>query len=153
MLDAMCRMIRLGRGGAPEEAADGSISFAARNRIRSVDRCSSAAAGFWCNARRDAVPFALDDRGTGRLSRPGSAAGSRTPTVVQFGGSGMKAYELQETSGVSGLRLVEKPTPSAGPGEVLVRIRAVTLNYRDILTIKGGYGSRQKRPLIPLSDG
>jgi NADPH:quinone reductase-like Zn-dependent oxidoreductase len=73
--------------------------------------------------------------------------------LLQFGGSGMKAYELQETSGVSGLRLVEKPMPSAGPGEVLVRIRAVTLNYRDILTIKGGYGSRQKHPLIPLSDG
>ena len=36
---------------------------------------------------------------------------------------------------------------------MLVRIRAVSLNYRDLLTVKGGYGSRQKLPLIPLSDG
>jgi NADPH:quinone reductase-like Zn-dependent oxidoreductase len=36
---------------------------------------------------------------------------------------------------------------------VLVRLKAVTLNYRDLLTVKGGYGSRQKFPLVPLSDG
>ena len=64
----------------------------------------------------------------------------------------MKAYELQEASGLGGLRLIEKPEPTSGFGEVLVRIHAVTLNYRDLLTIKGGYGSRQKLPLIPLSD-
>src|SRR5436305_10835869 len=64
----------------------------------------------------------------------------------------MKAYELQEASGLGGLRLIEKPEPTPGFGEVLVRIQAVTLNYRDLLTVKGGYGSRQKLPLIPLSD-
>jgi NADPH:quinone reductase-like Zn-dependent oxidoreductase len=36
---------------------------------------------------------------------------------------------------------------------VLVRLKAATLNYRDLLTIKGGYGSRQKFPLVPVSDG
>jgi NADPH:quinone reductase-like Zn-dependent oxidoreductase len=65
----------------------------------------------------------------------------------------MKAYELRSTSGLSGLMLVEKPVPTPGIGEVLVRIRAVTLNYRDLLILKGGYGSHQKLPLIPLSDG
>ena len=65
----------------------------------------------------------------------------------------MRAFELQDTSGIDGLRLVEKPKPSPGQREVLVRIRAVSLNYRDLLTVKGGYGSRQKLPLIPLSDG
>src|SRR5713226_8021776 len=64
----------------------------------------------------------------------------------------MKAYELQEASGLGGLRLIEKPEPTPGFGEVLVRIQAVTLNYRDLLTVKGGYGSRQKFPLVPLSD-
>jgi NADPH:quinone reductase-like Zn-dependent oxidoreductase len=34
-----------------------------------------------------------------------------------------------------------------------VRLKAATLNYRDLLTVKGGYGSRQKFPLIPGSDG
>jgi NADPH:quinone reductase-like Zn-dependent oxidoreductase len=65
----------------------------------------------------------------------------------------MKVYELQDTTGLAGLKLVDKPIPQPGIGQVLVRIRAVTLNYRDLLTVKGGYGSRQKLPLIPLSDG
>src|SRR5438105_12602225 len=64
----------------------------------------------------------------------------------------MQAYEAQDASGIDGLRLVERPVPQPGPGGVLLRIRAVTLNYRDLLTVKGGYGSRQKFPLIPLSD-
>ena len=53
----------------------------------------------------------------------------------------MQAYEVQGPSGIDGLQLVERPVPQPGPGEVLVRIRAVTLNYRDLVTIKGGYGS------------
>ena len=65
----------------------------------------------------------------------------------------MKVYELRDNSGPSGLMVVEKPIPKPGIGEVLVRIRAVTLNYRDLLILKGGYGSHQKLPLIPLSDG
>jgi NADPH:quinone reductase-like Zn-dependent oxidoreductase len=65
----------------------------------------------------------------------------------------MKAYELQGPSGIDGMALVDKPTPSAGPGEALVRLTAATINYRDLLTLRGGYGSRQKFPLIPLSDG
>ena len=65
----------------------------------------------------------------------------------------MKCFELQGPDGVEGLRLVDKPTPKPGPGRVLVRVKAATLNYRDLLTIKGGYASRQKFPLIPVSDG
>ena len=65
----------------------------------------------------------------------------------------MKCFELQGPDGIEELRLVDRPTPMPGPGQVLVRIKAATLNYRDLLTIKGGYGSRQKFPLIPVSDG
>jgi NADPH:quinone reductase-like Zn-dependent oxidoreductase len=65
----------------------------------------------------------------------------------------MKVYELQGPSGVEGMALVERPTPSAGPGEALVRLTAASINYRDLLTVRGGYGSRQKFPLVPLSDG
>lgn len=65
----------------------------------------------------------------------------------------MKVYELQGPDGIDGMRLVEKPVPTPGPGQVLVGLKAATLNYRDLLTVKGGYGSRQKFPLIPLSDG
>jgi NADPH:quinone reductase-like Zn-dependent oxidoreductase len=65
----------------------------------------------------------------------------------------MKVYELQGPLGVEGMALVDKPKPEAGPGEVLVRLTAATLNYRDLLIVRGGYGSRQKFPLIPVSDG
>ena len=64
----------------------------------------------------------------------------------------MRLYELQNADGIDGLKLLERPTPSPGRDEVLLRITAATLNYRDLLTIRGGYGSRQKLPLIPLSD-
>lgn len=65
----------------------------------------------------------------------------------------MKAYELQGPGGIDAMMLVEKPTPVPGAGQVLVRLKAATINYRDLLTVKGGYGARQKFPLIPLSDG
>jgi NADPH:quinone reductase-like Zn-dependent oxidoreductase len=65
----------------------------------------------------------------------------------------LKCYELQGPSGIDGLALVDKPVPEPGAGEALVRLKAATLNYRDLLTVKGGYGSRQKFPLVPASDG
>ncbi|MFN5282198.1 MAG: NAD(P)-dependent alcohol dehydrogenase, partial [Bradyrhizobium sp.] len=43
----------------------------------------------------------------------------------------MKCYELQGPGGVDALALVDKPVPQAGTGEVLVRLKAATLNYRD----------------------
>jgi len=65
----------------------------------------------------------------------------------------LKCYELQGPSGIDGLALVDKPVPTPGDGQVLVRLRAATLNYRDLITVRGGYGSRQKFPLVPVSDG
>jgi hypothetical protein len=65
----------------------------------------------------------------------------------------LKCYELQGPSGIDGLTLVDKPISQPGAGQVLVRLKAATLNYRDLLIVKGGYGSRQKFPLVPLSDG
>ena len=56
--------------------------------------------------------------------------------------------------GLENLEVVERPDPEPGPGEVLVRMRAATLNYRDMLTVEGGYGSKQRTvDFIPLSDG
>jgi NADPH:quinone reductase-like Zn-dependent oxidoreductase len=65
----------------------------------------------------------------------------------------LKCCELQGPSGINGLTLVDKPVTQPGERQVLVRLKAATLNYRDLLIIKGGYGSRQKFPLVPLSDG
>lgn len=65
----------------------------------------------------------------------------------------MRAAVLS-AAGLDNLSVVELPDPKPGPGEVLVQVRAATLNYRDLLTVEGGYGSRQKTAdLIPVSDG
>jgi NADPH:quinone reductase-like Zn-dependent oxidoreductase len=65
----------------------------------------------------------------------------------------MKALEIDGALGVENLRLVDKPDPKAGPGQVLVRMRAVSLNYRDLLMVSGAYGPPPKAPIIPFSDG
>ena len=65
----------------------------------------------------------------------------------------MRAAILSKV-GIDNLSVVDLPDPEPGPGEVLVRVRAATLNYRDLLTVEGGYGSLQRTEnLIPVSDG
>ena len=53
----------------------------------------------------------------------------------------------------SPLKLVDEPEPVAGPGEVVVDVKAATLNYRDLIVRDGRYGGEQRPDLIPLSDG
>jgi len=55
--------------------------------------------------------------------------------------------------GIDSLEFVERPTPQPGPGEVLVRVHAVSINYRDLLMVKGLYNPKMKLPRIPCSDG
>lgn len=64
----------------------------------------------------------------------------------------MKAFEIREF-GVDSLALVDRPEPKPGPGQVLVRMRAASVNYRDILVVDGKYNPRLSLPMIPLSDG
>jgi NADPH:quinone reductase-like Zn-dependent oxidoreductase len=65
----------------------------------------------------------------------------------------MKAYRLHAFSGPEGIRSDELPSTRPGTGQVLVRIRAAALNYRDLLISKGLYNPRLPLPRIPLSDG
>lgn len=59
-----------------------------------------------------------------------------------------------EPLGIDNLKIIDRPEPRPGTGEVLVRMHAASLNYRDLLMINGGYGTQQKRgDLVPLSDG
>ena len=63
----------------------------------------------------------------------------------------MKAIELRQHS-LDGLVDVERPRPTVGPRDVLVRMRAVGLNYRDLAIVRGEYGN-YKLPLILTCDG
>jgi NADPH:quinone reductase-like Zn-dependent oxidoreductase len=51
------------------------------------------------------------------------------------------------------LEFVEKPTPTPGAGEVLVGVRAISLNFRDLLAIRGQYNPKMRLPRVPCSDG
>jgi NADPH:quinone reductase-like Zn-dependent oxidoreductase len=65
----------------------------------------------------------------------------------------VKAYEVREATGLDGLVLNrERADPQPGHGQLVVRVRANSLNYRDQGVIKGVYGYT-KFPVIPLSDG
>jgi NADPH:quinone reductase-like Zn-dependent oxidoreductase len=62
----------------------------------------------------------------------------------------MRAMVLEGGAGLDHLTLVDRPTPTPGPGEVVVRLQAASINYRDLATVTMMAPSR---PLIPLSDG
>jgi NADPH:quinone reductase-like Zn-dependent oxidoreductase len=64
----------------------------------------------------------------------------------------MKAF-LLKSFGIDGLSLEDVPDPQPGPGQVLVKMRAWSLNYRDLLIVRGIYAPNLKLPFQILSDG
>lgn len=65
----------------------------------------------------------------------------------------MKAYRIDQYGTIDGLRLAERPTPEPGRGQLLVRVRACSLNYRDLLVVRGSYRNKLPPGLVPVSDG
>jgi NADPH:quinone reductase-like Zn-dependent oxidoreductase len=64
----------------------------------------------------------------------------------------MRAYRIHEFGGPDSLRLEELPDPKAGAGQVVVRVRATSLNFRDLMVAKGIYSRNLPLPMIPFSD-
>ena len=66
----------------------------------------------------------------------------------------MRAYEIIAGEGVDAIALADRPAPAPGHGEVVIDVKACSLNFRDLNTIKG-YGGAAAKPVgrIPLSDG
>jgi NADPH:quinone reductase-like Zn-dependent oxidoreductase len=62
----------------------------------------------------------------------------------------MRAVVLESAYGIDNLRVVEKPDPKPGPGQIVVDIKAATLNYRDLVTVTAPSG---RTPFTPCSDG
>lgn len=65
----------------------------------------------------------------------------------------MKVGEIQGSFGLENLKINDRNMGQPGPGQILVNVKACSLNYRDLMTVKGLYNPKQKLPLIPLSDG
>lgn len=63
------------------------------------------------------------------------------------------AWVVDGAFGLDRLTRVSRQLPPPGPGEVQLRLRAVSLNYRDLLMVQGQYDPRQPLPLVPCSDG
>jgi NADPH:quinone reductase-like Zn-dependent oxidoreductase len=64
----------------------------------------------------------------------------------------MKGWRIP-SFGIDNLELFETPQPSAGPGQVVIKVHAVSLNYRDLMMVKGFYNPKLALPRIPCSDG
>jgi NADPH:quinone reductase-like Zn-dependent oxidoreductase len=64
----------------------------------------------------------------------------------------MKVYEIQ-TFGIDELALVERPEPKPKAGQVLIKVKASSLNYRDLMMVTGRYNPKMSLPRVPNSDG
>jgi len=64
----------------------------------------------------------------------------------------MKVFEIQHQFGLDSLTLTNKPEPIPNYGQVLIKLRATSLNYRDLMVVKGLYNPNLPLPLIPFSD-
>ncbi len=63
----------------------------------------------------------------------------------------MKAYELEQF-GIENLHIVERETPRRAADEVLIKVHAASLNFRDVMVVNGTYNPRMKLPALPFSD-
>lgn len=65
----------------------------------------------------------------------------------------MRYQAYREQCDADSLSILEADIPRPGPGQVLVKMRAASLNYRDLFILQGLYPGVDSKDLIPLSDG
>jgi NADPH:quinone reductase-like Zn-dependent oxidoreductase len=64
----------------------------------------------------------------------------------------MKVYEVRQF-GIENLVLVERAEPQTRANEVVVKFHAASLNYRDLMFVRGVYNPKARLPTVPFSDG
>jgi NADPH:quinone reductase-like Zn-dependent oxidoreductase len=67
--------------------------------------------------------------------------------------STMRVYEVDGKGGFDTLAIRERDVPAPAHNQILIRLSAASLNYRDLLMVKGGLASKRTTPFVPLSDG
>jgi len=65
----------------------------------------------------------------------------------------MKQWQIRKQFGLEQLSLTNAPEPFPGPRQIKIRLRAMSLNFRDLVVVEGGYGKTIKPPVTPGSDG
>jgi NADPH:quinone reductase-like Zn-dependent oxidoreductase len=65
----------------------------------------------------------------------------------------VRYYHFPAFTGIDALRMDERDVPAPGKWDVLLRMRAWSLNYRDLLISEGRYGRGQRPDVVPVSDG
>jgi NADPH:quinone reductase-like Zn-dependent oxidoreductase len=66
----------------------------------------------------------------------------------------MRVMQIEGEWSADHIRLAKRPDPNPGPGEVLLKMEAASLNYRDTVLVRRGYGRFSgELPLVPISDG
>jgi NADPH:quinone reductase-like Zn-dependent oxidoreductase len=65
----------------------------------------------------------------------------------------MEAYRIDRFGSIDGIVLQSSEDPRPGPKEILMQVRASSLNYRDLMVLKGGGRGPTKIGVVPLSDG
>ena len=64
----------------------------------------------------------------------------------------MKGWRIS-SFGIDNLEVFESPIPKPNPGQVVIKVHAASLNYRDLMMVKGFYNPKMALPRIPCSDG
>ncbi len=65
----------------------------------------------------------------------------------------MKVIEIRDKFGVDALKLVERPDPIPSAGQAVLKMKAFSINYRDLLVVNGVGRWKPPLPRVPLSDG
>lgn len=65
----------------------------------------------------------------------------------------MKAWTITKHGGFDGLACVDRPDPKIGANDVLIKVQAVSLNYRDLITVQNERPGNLPPPFVPCSDG
>jgi NADPH:quinone reductase-like Zn-dependent oxidoreductase len=65
----------------------------------------------------------------------------------------MQTYQFDHFGSLDGLQRRDRPLPEPGPGQVLIKVRARSLNYRDLLILDQSYPVKARAGVVPLCDG